>query len=341
MELISVVIPVYNVEKYIRKALDSVIGQTYANLEIITVDDGSPDNSGKICDEYAAKDSRIKVIHKENGGVSSARNAGISLASGKWLYFMDPDDWIEPNALELALKKAKETDADAVFFDYEKVYPNHSVKYSSLNAAQTDKTFFDDLTNLNTLIVYAGGSVCCLFIKSACVKNKVAFNQSVKIGEDLIFRMACYAHISSFAHLAQTLYHYRDLPDSAMKTCISDFKASADKMYAELTLLNKKYTYPKNAQIVADSNCIFNLNRVILGAFQSKSARGKSAREIIFDYINSDNYQAAVKNYDTRLISGMAKIIVRFKKPTMFKIRLVFMAKRLKNFIDKARRRKH
>ncbi|HBC6514954.1 TPA: glycosyltransferase, partial [Enterococcus faecalis] len=86
---ISIIVPVYKVEPYLRKCLDSILAQTFTNFEVILVDDGSPDNSGKICDEYAIKDSRVRVIHKENGGLSSARNAGIDIAQGKYLGFVD------------------------------------------------------------------------------------------------------------------------------------------------------------------------------------------------------------------------------------------------------------
>ena len=95
---ISVIIPVYNVEDYIRQSIDSVLNQTYKNLEIILVDDGSKDNSGKICDEYKNVDERIKVIHKINSGVSSARNVGIDIATGKYIMFLDSDDFLEKNA---------------------------------------------------------------------------------------------------------------------------------------------------------------------------------------------------------------------------------------------------
>lgn len=100
MDLISIIVPVYNVEKYIHECVDSIINQTYKNIEIILVDDGSPDNCGKICDEYAEKDSRIKVIHKENGGLSDARNCGIDAASGEWLMFVDSDDWLHIQTVE-------------------------------------------------------------------------------------------------------------------------------------------------------------------------------------------------------------------------------------------------
>lgn len=109
---ISVIVPVYNVEPYLRKCLDSIVGQTYENLEIILVDDGSPDHCGAICDEYAAKDSRITVIHQENGGVAAARNVGLRTASGDWLGWVDPDDSIEPDMYEYLLAHALEHGAD-------------------------------------------------------------------------------------------------------------------------------------------------------------------------------------------------------------------------------------
>lgn len=101
--LISVIVPVYNVEKYLSRCVDSILDQTYEKLEIILVDDGAKDSSGKICDEYAEKDSRIKVIHKENGGLSSARNTGIDAATGDYLAFVDSDDWIEQDMYEKML----------------------------------------------------------------------------------------------------------------------------------------------------------------------------------------------------------------------------------------------
>lgn len=95
-DLISVIVPVYKVEPYLRRCVDSILNQTYKNLEIILVDDGSPDNCGAICDEYAAKDPRVRVIHKENGGISDTRNAGLDICTGEYISFVDSDDWIEP-----------------------------------------------------------------------------------------------------------------------------------------------------------------------------------------------------------------------------------------------------
>lgn len=110
--LISVIVPIYNVEKYLSKCIDSIINQTYKNLEIILVDDGSPDNCPKICDEYEKKDSRIKVIHKENGGLSDARNAGMKIAKGEYISFIDSDDFISENFINILYRNLSVSKCD-------------------------------------------------------------------------------------------------------------------------------------------------------------------------------------------------------------------------------------
>ena len=120
-KLISIIVPVYNVEKYIEKCIDSIINQTYKNLEIILVDDGSKDNSGKICDEYSKKDSRIKVIHKVNGGLSDARNHGLQIATGDYIGFVDSDDYIAEDMFETLYNLSEEKNADisiVSFYEY-------------------------------------------------------------------------------------------------------------------------------------------------------------------------------------------------------------------------------
>ena len=99
-DLVSVIIPVYKVEKYLHRCVESILGQTYKNVEVILVDDGSPDNCGEMCDVFAKRDHRVRVIHKKNGGLSDARNAGIEIAKGKYLSFLDSDDWVHPKYIE-------------------------------------------------------------------------------------------------------------------------------------------------------------------------------------------------------------------------------------------------
>ena len=122
---ISIVVPIYKVEKYLRRCIESLINQDYPDIEIILVDDGSPDNCGTICDEYAQKDARIKVVHQQNGGLSAARNAGIDIAQGDYLMFVDSDDWVEPNYCSEALNKAKDNNCDIVVFGYNNIYKYH------------------------------------------------------------------------------------------------------------------------------------------------------------------------------------------------------------------------
>ena len=106
--MLSVIVPVYNVEAYLPRCVDSILAQTYSNLEVILVDDGAKDKSGAICDDYAARDSRVKVIHKENGGLSSARNAGLDVAKGDYIAFVDSDDWVKEEAYDAIMNKLRE-----------------------------------------------------------------------------------------------------------------------------------------------------------------------------------------------------------------------------------------
>ena len=112
--MLSVIVPVYNVEAYLPRCVDSILAQSYSNLEVILVDDGAKDASGAICDAYAAKDPRVKVIHKENGGLSSARNAGLDIALGEYIAFVDSDDWIEPDAYQHLLEVMERYDVRLV-----------------------------------------------------------------------------------------------------------------------------------------------------------------------------------------------------------------------------------
>ena len=120
-ELISVIVPIYNVEQYLEKCIESIISQTYKNLQIILIDDGSNDKSGKICNKYAEKDKRVVVIHKENAGVSEARNTGLDNAKGEWITFVDADDWIEEEYCQRLYNLVIETNSDVALCGYNRV----------------------------------------------------------------------------------------------------------------------------------------------------------------------------------------------------------------------------
>lgn len=123
-DLISVIMPVYNVEDYLAQSIESVLNQDHRNLELILIDDGSPDGSGAICDAYAEKDSRVRVIHQANGGAAAAKNAGLRIAAGTYLSFVDSDDYLEPNVYGHMLRVLQENDADAAQFSFQDLYPD-------------------------------------------------------------------------------------------------------------------------------------------------------------------------------------------------------------------------
>lgn len=114
---VSIIVPVYKAELYIRKCIDSILSQTFTNFELLLIDDGSPDNCGKICDEYAELDTRVHVFHKENGGVSAARNLGLDHAKGDYVCFIDSDDWIDPDMLETLIGWEQKKQTDLLFLD--------------------------------------------------------------------------------------------------------------------------------------------------------------------------------------------------------------------------------
>ena len=127
-EVVSIIIPIYNVEAYLRQCLETVIHQTYPNLEIILVNDGSPDQSEEICKEFFRKDARIRYVRQENGGLSAARNTGIELATGDYLTFIDPDDWVTEDYVEVLYRQLKKYDADVSVANYN-LYDDSSSKY--------------------------------------------------------------------------------------------------------------------------------------------------------------------------------------------------------------------
>lgn len=206
---ISVIVPVYKVEPYLRKCLDSIVGQTYRNLEIILVDDGSPDNCGAICDEYAARDERIKVIHKENGGVASARNAGLAVASGDYIGWVDSDDWIETDMFERLLKGAEFYDADIVICGRVDSYPDHGHLIGWHQAELLDKE--------QAITLLIEDDLVRSYLWDKLWKRElfqgIKFPQ-LKAFEDMAVMYQLFMRAKRVAYLPDILYHYEHRDDS-------------------------------------------------------------------------------------------------------------------------------
>ena len=213
MPKISIIVPVYKTEDKLNRCVDSVLNQTFTDFELILVDDGSPDNCGKICDEYALKDSRIIVIHKENGGVSSARNCGLKKASGEFIAFIDSDDYIEKEYLELLLMYQQQTDADLVMCNYNLLmatktgYVSHGFSDGQvLEDELFAKTIYTKIAKCDT-----AGYFCLwnkLFKKHIFVNNQISFNNDMSFGEDMLFIMDCFKHVNTAIFTDKPLYNY-------------------------------------------------------------------------------------------------------------------------------------
>lgn len=177
---ISVIIPIYNVEKYLNRCVDSVINQTYKNLEIILVDDGSPDNCGAICDEYAKKDARVKVIHKKNGGLSSARNAGLDVMTGEYVTFIDSDDWIEKDLLNIEYDYIVSNNVDLVkpLFKYDE---------ENFNEIFNDKIRINDSYELfKSICLRKDETSVCGTLWKKLLFDKERFQEGI-LNEDFLF----------------------------------------------------------------------------------------------------------------------------------------------------------
>lgn len=220
--LFSIIVPVYNVEKFISRCINSVISQSYEKWELILVDDGSPDDSGHICDDFQKKDCRIKVIHKANGGVSTARNVGIERARGEWVGFIDSDDYVESDWLESIVDKIRELPADMYTWGYTKETPDGMVLQSSVIG---DVTFEDGLSFVNS-VYYKHGMPWFLFKRELIERYNCRCPEGIKHSEDQCFLLKYLIHNPKIVCIPRHFYHYIDNPVSCVnqKLNLDSFK---------------------------------------------------------------------------------------------------------------------
>lgn len=210
--LLSFVLPIYNVEKYIEECVDSILSQMTDDCEIILVDDGATDSSGQICDEYAARDFRIRVVHKENGGLSSARNAGLSLAKGKYVTFVDSDDKIFPETVSKILRWIQTEEADICFLQLVKVYPDGIMVNMGEEIVRTQlcrKVKEEAIRHLASRPKYPGSSCGKLYRRRFLIDNDLHFPLDSRCAEDLGFVRDCILYAQSMDALEIPFYQYR------------------------------------------------------------------------------------------------------------------------------------
>lgn len=252
--LVSIVCPVYNVEKYINRCIDSFLAQTLSNWELIMIDDGSPDSSGKICDDYALSDDRIKVIHKENGGVSAARQTGLEAALGEYIIHADPDDWVEKTMLEELYTKAKADDADIVICDFYVEEADSTLykkqKPTSLKAQVVLEEIFGRLH----------GSCWNKLVKRVCcTKYNAKFPVGVNYSEDTCFNVQLLKHDIKVSYLNKAFYHYVQTSESITGN-FSHKTLDMCKMYVDTlcTLLPEDSKMVKKAKESIKYNAFLN-----------------------------------------------------------------------------------
>lgn len=206
-ELVSIIVPVYKVEEYLPRCVDSLLKQTYKNIEIILVDDGSPDGCGKLCDDYAARDSRVKVIHKKNGGLSDARNVAIPKACGEYIVFVDSDDWVSKYYVGHLYEAIKKDDADLAISWFENVYKD----YQNNDEEQSHIEGYECLNSHECLkkLLYQDGVECCAWGK--LYKRKIITNlryPTGKLYEDIPVTYECIKRSRRIAVIENADYYY-------------------------------------------------------------------------------------------------------------------------------------
>ena len=200
MPKISVIVPVYNTEKYLHRCIDSILAQTFTDFELLLIDDGSKDNSGAICDEYAAKDQRVRVFHKKNGGVSSARNLGLDNAQGEWITFVDSDDWVKKEYIELFINNAD----DLVYQSFLSIFNGQTEVWdTSIRTLDVNEC----LTRLyeKKVLGYCWGK---LYTLQKIKKYNVRFDENIRFREDELFVLKYLSHTSHITCINKKKYIY-------------------------------------------------------------------------------------------------------------------------------------
>lgn len=231
---ISVIVPIYNVEDYLKRCLDSIINQTYKNLEILLIDDGSTDSSPVICDNYALIDNRIKVFHNENKGAAEARNFAIKKASGHYLFFVDGDDFIELDTIEKMFKLSDDGKKDIIYCDYFKYYSDENIIKVSLIP-------FKEINN-KTHVLAMPGPVCKLIKKELFLSNNLSFLPG-KCFEDNAVMPLISALASSHSYLKESKYYYFQRMGSSLNK--KNYNPNWEDIFSVLDYLYQGFTTKK------------------------------------------------------------------------------------------------
>ena len=262
---VSIIVPVYKTEMFLRRCVESLLGQTFGDYEIILINDGSPDGSGYICDGYAEQYSNIKVIHQENQGVSAARNAGISMAAGEWVMFVDSDDWIEPEILEVMLRRAESgaDDVDICVSGYiieapEGIFRDEFKRLAGHLLSSAEKI---ELYKRRLIMPAIGGCIepvrtgvnhAKLYRRNLLQNHGITFRQGIMWNEDRLFNLYAIHYAKTVVLCEGAFYHYVVNLSSASNSYKPGMMESTDKLLCELNVFLKQCFScdDKNASII-------------------------------------------------------------------------------------------
>ena len=316
--IISLIIPVYNTEKYLAGCIESLLQQTFKDFEMILVDDGSKDGSGQICDEYAQKDNRIRVIHKQNGGVSKARNTGIDAAKGRYVLFCDADDYAEPQWCEILYKHIQEHPKSWCFCGCHCVDANG--EYTEKNCVLHKEPVFETLSMNNYKEVYETNYSSLLwnriFDLSVIRANNIRFDERMSVSEDVLFNLHYGAFCEEFAVVNMPLYNHR--------VYLNDEVEHLDgKRPKEMFYINQQVYKARGKLIVEQEQESFQTD-YFYRFIEDISALAKSEEytqiekiKKIARIVNSKEFQECLKNADTSKESKKFLLVMRCKNPIL------------------------
>lgn len=310
-DLISIILPVYNVEKYLDTCLTSIVNQTYKNFEIIIVNDGSTDNSKRICEKYKCKYNFIKMINKQNAGLGEARNTGLSYVSGKYVIFIDSDDYIEPNMVENLYMDMVNNNVDTVIGGFTKVWANK--KYKNLNMYAGKKICGNDLKKFVLPKMFANNgkghiemSVWkTIFSHSIIKSNNIRFPDRSLISEDIIFDIQYFSYAQSVFFSENCGYCYRFNPNSLSQGYRKDKFELLKHQMITMKSMSNEYKLPKecilNAEIYLLGNTIHYIKQIV----NYYSNDSKIAKQKILEIANDQVlggicWEQTTKSYDFR-----------------------------------------
>lgn len=320
MTKISVIVPVYKVEDCLEFCVDSILNQTFADFELILVDDGSPDNCGAMCDEYAAKDSRVRVVHRENGGLSAARNSGMDIMRGEYIAFIDSDDAVMEDYLEVLFSACKETDADIAVCRFEEFEDGNIPDLQSTADVDVQNTILcgkDACLEVYKGSRYVSINACCKLFKASIIED-MRFPEG-KLHEDQAFTPIAYFKAQKVASVDKTMYLYR------VRAASITHEMFNVRRYDDIWAIDNciKYFEEKNERIIADAArekrerliCIYSIYAKRDGVEIPEEYRRRTAKALRYLHgkVSRDKFEYYLAQVNPKYVRGY-EYAVKLKK---------------------------